>query len=576
MRNISPLVVRYLDALNGGGAMVGYSDSQLLERFTATSGDADRTVAELAFGSLVERHGRMVWHVCRSLVFDDHDAEDAFQATFLVLLMKASSLRVRQTLGPWLHAVAYRTALNCRSTSTRRRSVERAAAATALTANRPESFTAELERDELGGAIHQAIMELPARFRAVVVLCDLEGLGYVEAATSLKIPLGTLQSRLARARRILRDKLTHHGAILPAVTSGLGSPGVNVINLAMSMNPPQTLLRRTCHLAASYIENYAHLDAVISSSIRELTSNGSRVMVSSKLNGIAALLVTAMISGGVIAFQKQTSAHAGASTSPQVIESPRQLNARPQVTQLPDRNLLVTPAPLELKVATGQGKARVYALDAAGNRIPVNGGDPRSPSREERLDIRWAVMTGVVDHRAIHRHFADGDDLASPPAETIYRRVDLARQSQERGSWSGWRTVDKDDKKYRILDNLPERTLERTDDEFRIVNLVDPVPILVAEVWKGLDVERLVPHLRDGKLVDPLRETEQPKRLVRARPPVLMIRAFDFTVEAGKTYRYRARLIFLDPVEIRRKTMGLEIRGPWSEPTAPVEVRSTE
>jgi hypothetical protein len=73
-----------------------------------------------------------------------------------------------------------------------------------------------------------------------------------------------------------------------------------------------------------------------------------------------------------------------------------------------------------------------------------------------------------------------------------------------------------------------------------------------------------------------LGEIRQDKKLVGSRPPILMLRAFDFTVEPGKMYRYRARLIFLDPVEIRRKTMGHEIRGPWSEPTAPVEVRSTE
>jgi hypothetical protein len=107
-------------------------------------------------------------------------------------------------------------------------------------------------------------------------------------------------------------------------------------------------------------------------------------------------------------------------------------------------------------------------------------------------------------------------------------------------------------------------------------NLVDPVPILVAGVWKGLDVERLVAHLRDGKLVDPLREIDQPKKIDRARPPVLMLRAFDFAVEADKTYRYRTRLAFWAPVEIRRKTRRDEIQGPWSEPTAPVEVRSTE
>ena len=116
MRKTSPTVLRYLGALYAGGALIGYSDAQLLERFIATKGSADRTDAELAFAALVERHGRMVWHVCRSLVRYDHDAEDAFQVTFLVLFMKVGMLRVRHTIAPWLYyVVAYRTALHSKN-----------------------------------------------------------------------------------------------------------------------------------------------------------------------------------------------------------------------------------------------------------------------------------------------------------------------------------------------------------------------------------------------------------------------------------------------------------------------------
>lgn len=314
-----------------------------MERFIAKNGDSDRTEAELAFASLVERHGRMVWHVCRSLVLDDHDAEDAFQATFLVLLTKAETLRVRQSLGTWLYAVAYRTALNSRSISIRRRSVEHAAAARAVKAAHPESVTAELEVKELAGSLHQAIMELPARFRAAVVLCDLEGLNYLEAAASLGIPLGTLQSRLARARRRLRERLSRQGTALPALTPGLGLPGVTWINLTMSSFPPPALLRRMCHMAMSRVNHHIELDASISNSVRELTSKGSRAMLHSKLSGIAALLVTAMISGGVIALRAQTSAGLGPNKDPQSIENSRRLKSGVQVTRSPAANLPITP-----------------------------------------------------------------------------------------------------------------------------------------------------------------------------------------------------------------------------------------
>ncbi len=143
----------------------------------------------------------MVWNVCRSLIRDLHDAEDAFQAIFLILVRKADSLRVGETLGPWLHVVAYRTALGVRSSVARRRDVERSAAARLHEAFEIDEPGASSEpADELRASIQCEIMRLPESFRAVVVLCDLEGLAYLEAARRLNIPLGTVQSRLARAR----------------------------------------------------------------------------------------------------------------------------------------------------------------------------------------------------------------------------------------------------------------------------------------------------------------------------------------------------------------------------------------
>src|SRR5580704_16210302 len=100
MRKTSSALLRYLGALYGGGALIGYPDGKLLELFVTTHGDVDRSEAEVAFATLMQRHGPMVWQVCRSLVFDDHDAEDAFQASFLVLVQKARSLRACETIGP--------------------------------------------------------------------------------------------------------------------------------------------------------------------------------------------------------------------------------------------------------------------------------------------------------------------------------------------------------------------------------------------------------------------------------------------------------------------------------------------
>src|SRR5688500_5567942 len=147
----------------------------------------------------------MVLRVCRGILRDGHDAEDAFQATFLILARKARSLWVRDSPGPWLHGVAYRVASTARSTVSRRRSKERQAA------ERMSAVVAERDWDDLGAVVHEELNRLPGRYRAAVVLCCLEGLTQQQAAQQLGWPLGTVQSRLARGRERLRLRLTRRG-----------------------------------------------------------------------------------------------------------------------------------------------------------------------------------------------------------------------------------------------------------------------------------------------------------------------------------------------------------------------------
>jgi RNA polymerase sigma factor (sigma-70 family) len=214
------------------GAVGGLTDRQLLERFLTRDGET----AERAFAVLVERHGPMVWRVCRRTLRDDHDAQDAFQATFLVLVCKAGSLRVRAqgSLGGWLHAVACRVAACARSARARRQVHERRAAelATALSRGAGDS-------DELGRVLHEEIGRLPENYRAAVVLCDLEGLTQEQAAQRLGWPSGTVRSRLARGRSRLQDRLTRRGlapsagalaALLSAESATAGVPAVLVEN----------------------------------------------------------------------------------------------------------------------------------------------------------------------------------------------------------------------------------------------------------------------------------------------------------------------------------------------------------
>ena len=184
------------------GTVVGLADGQLLERFATADGEA----AGVAFAALVERHGPMVLRVCRGVLRNAHDAEDAFQATFLILTQKAGSIRSGDSLASWLYGVAHNVASTARSAAARRCFHESKAGAT-----RPQT-TVQDARDDPGPVVHEELRRLPDRYRAAVVLCCLEGLTQQQAAEQLGWPLGTVQSRLARGRERLRARLARRGS----------------------------------------------------------------------------------------------------------------------------------------------------------------------------------------------------------------------------------------------------------------------------------------------------------------------------------------------------------------------------
>jgi RNA polymerase sigma factor (sigma-70 family) len=194
---------RFLDRLRT--ALVpadGLPDCYLVTRFVQTRDDA-------AFAELVRRHGPMVLAVCRRLVGDAHLAEDAFQAVFLVLTRRAAAVKPRAAVGAFLHGVAVRTALDARSMIARRR-VREAPAADPLTSD-PCPADAELFQ-----ALDEEIARLPDHLRAAVVPVELEGRPRKAVADALGVPEGTLSSRLAKARKLLADRLRRRGFALPA------------------------------------------------------------------------------------------------------------------------------------------------------------------------------------------------------------------------------------------------------------------------------------------------------------------------------------------------------------------------
>jgi RNA polymerase sigma factor (sigma-70 family) len=183
------------------GAVGDFSDRQLLERFASGEGE----LAELAFTALVERHGPMVLRVCTSILHNPHDAQDAFQATLLVLLRKSPGLWAQDSLGPWLHRVARRIAARAQRSTRRRRELERRAAEA-----RTAVFTT-VEHDASWSTLHEEIDRLPEKLRVLVVLCHLEGQSQELAAKTLSLPLGTIKSRLHQARSLLRRRLSQRG-----------------------------------------------------------------------------------------------------------------------------------------------------------------------------------------------------------------------------------------------------------------------------------------------------------------------------------------------------------------------------
>lgn len=179
------------------------SDSQLLNRFVRQGEDS-------AFAALVERHGPSVLGVCRRVLRNEHDAEDVSQGAFLVLARKAGRLDWQASVRTWLCAVAYRLALNARSTAGRQRGQEAPADILALHADP----VAVCERRELRSLLDDELHRLPEKYRAPVVLCYLEGKTNQEAAQLLGWPAGSMSRRLARARDLLHQRLSERGLAL--------------------------------------------------------------------------------------------------------------------------------------------------------------------------------------------------------------------------------------------------------------------------------------------------------------------------------------------------------------------------
>jgi RNA polymerase sigma factor (sigma-70 family) len=270
------------------------TDSELLKSFVDEKD-------EHSFESLVRRHGPMVLAACRRLTADEHLAQEAFQATFLVLSRKAGSLRNSEVLASWLYQVAYRVTSRLRGTTAQRREKE---ISLEEVPDMPAPETDSSEWSELRPLLDEELNKMPAKYRSPLVLCFLEGKSNEEAAEILNWPAGSMSRRVAKAKELLRERLTGRGLVLTTtVLFTLLSEKSRAATL------PSALLNSTTKAATLFAANQA-ASGIISAKVTALTEATMKAMFQEKLKFAAItilIFVTASLVTGVMARQVMNS-----------------------------------------------------------------------------------------------------------------------------------------------------------------------------------------------------------------------------------------------------------------------------
>jgi RNA polymerase sigma factor (sigma-70 family) len=417
-------VAQQIGALFEGDSVVGLSDRELIERFNSRR-DAG---GEAAFAALVARHGPMVCGVCRQLLDDRHLAEDAFQATFLVLARRACSIREPDRLGNWLYGVAFRTARCARSRVAHRREKEQIGTAVRFGSNVPGEPTGPTAEEaimarEQSEALHGEIARLPDAFRLPVVLCYLEGLTVHEAARQLRWSHGTVRSRMARAREKLRRGLTRRGIVLPAAAL---ATVLDAQPVAASVSSP--LYDVTTRAALRFAAEPTAVDA-LTASTTALAQEVLRSMLFHKLKLVA---MTVVFLGAVATSAGYLASSRAMNDDPVKVRAEEQ--ARPAAGT--DR-----PPPVP---AQGRMFVTGVVLDPAGKPaagVPVDIiGQPRAPRVASREYVNQRVLLGRGDTDA-DGHFRL--DAMRTSADGFFQVYALAAAP---GFGLGWVTLNADAK----------------------------------------------------------------------------------------------------------------------------------
>lgn len=285
----SGATLRQLDKVFRTGTLSVLADGPLLERFVLGR-DED------ALEALIARHEPLVRGVCGRFLHDRNDVEDAFQATLLILVRQARSIRVGDSLGPWLYGVAYRVAVRARANARRREALD---AARLKSEVQPQTRYGELY--ELQPILHEELNRLPEKLRAPIVLCYLEGLTHDLAAEQLRWPVGTVRSRLARARELLRSRLSRRGVTCSAglFTAALAAQPASAVSLLTATRSP---IKAAARVAAG-----AALAEVVSAPVITLMEGVLQSMITTKLKTVAgALLVCGFVAASAVVHAYQS------------------------------------------------------------------------------------------------------------------------------------------------------------------------------------------------------------------------------------------------------------------------------
>ncbi len=318
--------LQQIDALFRSGTAGGLTDGALLERFLERRDE----VAEAAFAALVDRHGAMILRVCRQILHDETDAEDAAQATFLVLARRAGSIGRRESVGSWLHGVAIRVAAKARTAAARRRAHEQRGGAMRASDHPVDPELRAIDDHDDWVKLHNELGGLPRSFREPLVLCYFDGLTQEQAAAQLNCPLGTIQSRLARGRAKLKARLEKRGVSLGAVFASES-------HIAFPACPaPPAWSESTVRLAMRFAEGKSAAIGGAGTTSAILAEELVRAMVATKLKfAVAMILVSAVLVTGAAAWamrdrNEQPPILAKAAVLPAPKPAPEPAKERPQ------------------------------------------------------------------------------------------------------------------------------------------------------------------------------------------------------------------------------------------------------